>query len=138
MEASSSRVRLTISDKENSLTLLKCIESFAGVGSFFNDNNYTNSKINARGRKKIKFVEKLTHKKNTVTFLLKLFPKKLILSVRSYLDKRATKGTKENYISKLSESDINLAKNNFPEDSSFIKSLFKSEPIVFGDGSSFY
>ena len=71
----------------DNLRTLKILEKFLGIDSYFSEGNYTDKKINARGRKSNNRFERMLQQKWFVDLILKLFPKDLILRLRANWEK---------------------------------------------------
>tara|TARA_B100000963_G_C22589665_1_gene654861 strand:- start:532 stop:1389 length:858 start_codon:yes stop_codon:yes gene_type:complete len=112
------------------LNVLKAFEEFLCVDGWFDEENFNNKKINASGRQRSEWFDKLLQKKGVVDLILKFFPKNLILYLR---EKRELKEAREiNKISineKYSSEDQKLVKEIFQKDHEFISNLFKDKSI---------
>lgn len=119
--------------KEEPLLILNEIETFAGVKKWFKDGNFTNAKINASGRKKIKWFDKLLHVKGIVQIILKILPRRFILKIRSTLEQAAVKKINHESIEdKFSKEDCLLVEKMFKQDRQYIQKLFAEKRIIFG------
>ena len=112
------------------LNVLKAFEEFLCVDGWFDNENFNNKKINASGRQRSEWFDKLLQKKGVVDLILKLFPKNLIFYLR---EKRELKEAREiNKISiheKYSLEDQELVREIFQKDHEFISNLFKDKSI---------
>lgn len=117
--------------KENPLTVLNEIEKFLGVSNWYTENNFQNHMINARGRKRIPWLDKLFHLKGFTDLSLKLFPRRLILAIREKMEKKAVKqiDSKQKVKKDYPPEDQALVKEIFKEDCRYIRQLFKNEKI---------
>ncbi len=117
--------------QEDPLVVLNEIESFLGVPRFFNETNFQNRKINARGRKRISWFAKLLHVKGVVDLILKLFPRRLILAIREKLDQNAVKNldTKPTKAREFTLEEKALVQEIFQADHDYIRQLFENERI---------
>jgi len=115
----------------NPLDVLNRIETFLGVRHYFDETNFQNHKINARGRKRITWFDKLLHVEGVVDLILKLFPRKLILMIRETMEKRAVRGikTKPVEIATYTAEEHALVKEMFQADHDYIRQLFQHEKI---------
>lgn len=115
------------------LNVLKAFEEFLDLDRWFEDGNFNNSKINASGRKRSKWFDKLLQKKGVVDLILKLFPKSLILKLRERRELKEAKGMKKvNIKDKYTYEDQKLVKDMFFKDHQYITELFKNKPIIKG------
>lgn len=113
------------------LNVLKAFEEFLEIESWFDDGNFNNSKINASGRKRSKWFDRLLQKKGVVDLILKLFPKSLILKLREKRELKEAKGMKKvNVKDKYSNEEQKLVKDMFLNDHLYIHELFKDRPII--------
>lgn len=129
--------------KQDSLALLRAIENFSGIPVHFQHGNYNDSKINARGRRRVDFFYKWMHKKGLVDMILKLVPRKLILALRNRVDSFSAGKVKDKDpgAAKSSglydEAHLKQVEELFREDSAYIKELFKDSPLILGNGERF-
>ncbi len=122
---------------ENPLSMLKAVETFVGVPTFFSDHNFQNVIINASEKQSLTFVNILMKNKLFVDLVTKLFPKKLIMLVRYKFQVSAPKNTKFQTKNKPADKNVKLAQEVFTEDIKFISQLFKNSKILLGKGMPF-
>lgn len=123
--------------RHNSLSVLNAIEDFLGVESFYQADNYTDGAINARNRANFRPLTWLLSREWLITLINKLFPRQLILKLRSMLD---TKSMPERSVSEASVADAPdprkaLAKQVIAEDIAYFDELFSQGNIQLGDGT---
>jgi hypothetical protein len=124
----------------NPVALLKAVERFAGMPPFFEKGNFTETKINAGGRKKFEFFDRFIQKKGVADLVARLLPRPVILRARSAIDEFSSKNVKVPKYATLfqhSGEEVGLVKNMFKEDSLFIEDLFAEHHLVLGNGRRF-
>ncbi|MBU1417919.1 MAG: sulfotransferase domain-containing protein [Proteobacteria bacterium] len=117
--------------EEDPLAVLNKIETFLGVSNYFNETNFQNHKINARGRKRVSWFAKLLHVKGVVDLILKLFPRRLILAIREKLEQNAVKNlnVKQVKAKEYSSEEKALVQEIFQADHDYIRQLFEDARI---------
>lgn len=124
--------------KQDSLTVLQAIERFIGVPGFFQKGNYDDVKINASDRKNIKLLSSLLHQEWLISFIQKVFPRKLTLFFRNRFDKvSADKASSGPAPRPYTEADIKLAETELAAQRVRVKSLFEKSPIISGSKEPF-
>ncbi len=120
--------------KRDALVLLQRIEAFAGLSPHFNEGNFTNAKINARGRKGSALVDHLLHKRGVANFISAVLPRRLLLSLRSYLDVASVKHLQKapGRGRQRPAEHVDLASTRFAGDAAFLQRLFSDSPFVEG------
>lgn len=112
------------------LKVLMAFEEFLCVDSYFNEKNFNNKKINASGRQRSAWFDKLLQKKGVVDLILKIFPRSLILQLREKRELKEAKDIKKIAINeKFSLEEQKLVKEIFLKDHQYYSNLFKDEPI---------
>ncbi len=126
--------------ENDSLALLKAVERFTRIPPYFKKGNFSDSKINAGGRKKIEFLDRFIQKRGVADLVVKLLPRPVILKARSTIDEFSSKNVKlpkYRTLSQHNEDEIRLVKDMFKEDSLFIRDLFAEHHLLLGNGKKF-
>jgi hypothetical protein len=124
--------------KKDSLAVLQAIERFIGVPAFFRPGNYDDEKINASDRKNIKFLSNLLHQEWLISFIKKVFPRKLTLAFRSRFDKASAQKASSVQVKRpYTHDDVTLAERELADQSKRIKKLFEKYPIILGTREPF-
>lgn len=116
--------------KQNPLRLLKEIEKFLGIPSFFNENNFDNKRINANDRGHFVFIALLVRQEWFINLLNKL-PRGLVIFTRRLYDILGTLTAikTEERIHKV-DAETRMAQNNYSQDEKYIKQLFIDEKVL--------
>ena len=122
---------------ENPLPILKAIETFVGIPSFFNKNNFKNVKLNPGDKQSLKFANILMQQKWFADLITNLFPKKVILLVRYKLQASTIKKNKFEIKRKPDDHKGKYAQEAFAEDLEFVSELFKTSQLLLGKGTPF-
>lgn len=124
--------------KQDSLTVLRAIERFIGVPAFFEKGNYDDVKINASDRKNIKLLSNLLHQEWLISFIQKVFPRKITLFLRNRFDKVSAEKALSNPVPRpYTGKDVKLAESELADQKVRIKKLFEKSPIILGDKEPF-
>ena len=124
--------------ERDSLMVLQAIERFIGVPAFFQRGNYDDVKINASGRKNIKLLTSLLHQEWLISFIQKIFPRRLIIFSRNKFDKvSAGKSPSGSAPRPYTEADVKLAETELADQRAGIKRLFEKSPLITGSGAPF-
>ncbi|RMH69099.1 MAG: hypothetical protein D6675_13850 [Gemmatimonadetes bacterium] len=122
----------------HSLALLQALERFIGVPPYFEEGNYTNKKINARGRRRIEWFDRLLQKRGVVDALIKTMPAPVLRVVRNWFDYLGSTQTstapKPPTEDKYSERDYQRVAEMFHSDDRYVDELFQNSPVILGDG----
>ena len=122
--------------EDNALSLLRRIETFLGIAPYYNEENFTNAKINVRGTGGNRNI--LMYSVNRIpglaTFISKAVPKDLIMKMRRRIEVSKPKETKppETADARLTEEDREHARQVLEQDTRFVADLFKSSPFLTG------
>ncbi|MCK4766004.1 MAG: cobalamin-dependent protein [Candidatus Aminicenantes bacterium] len=120
--------------RSNTLEVLKTIEKFIGVPSFFAKGNYDDVKINASGRKNIKFLSNITTQEWFASFLYKVFPRRVIQFFRSKFDKVSAEKKHDKPAKPLyADEDIKIAESALADQSVRVKKIFEKSPVILGN-----
>ena len=115
------------------LKILKIIEEFLEIPSYYNEENFTNVRINASGRKNIKFLAFLLSREWFINLIEKLVPRRLVILIRGKFDTLSAKNkTHEKFIHP--EENIALAKKELGSQCDAVRNFFSESPIVLGSG----
>ena len=116
--------------QSNPLKLLQEIETFLGLNTYFDDNNFQNKKINASNRGHITLLANLLRKQWVITILSKL-PSKFIKTIRIFYDNISLKlGGNNTHVDTEEEKNLKLAAKYFKNDINYYYSLFKQSDIL--------
>jgi hypothetical protein len=118
----------------NPLPLLKAIERFVNVPDFFSVVNFQNVRINASDQEPPRIVNILMQKKAFSDVITKIFPKKLIMSVRYKVQSSGDQKRKVRKGQEVPMERLELARKTFSEDAKYISTLFHRSPLVLGKG----
>lgn len=116
------------------LNALKKIEEFIGIKNWFNENNFSNKKLNARGRKRSVLFERMLQVKGIVNLILTIFPRSFILFIRQFFEVRNAKADAKPAM-KFTDIERNKVKSMFIDDHEYYIELFKDNSFILGDGS---
>ena len=118
------------------LPVLKAIESFLGLPTFFNEENYEKVKINATGRKNILGVNKLLTNQRVLEAAYRVLPNFAIRKIRTMLEKlsaaRVAKQPAGRSKMLVSEADLAELGCYLRDDQAFYRQLFASAPTILG------
>jgi hypothetical protein len=118
--------------EKDPLLVLSKMEEFLGIEKWFNDSNFSKQRINASGRKKFNFFNKLLQKKGFINLLLFVFPKKIILKLRERWELSEAKNIKRTDLQKKYPKNVNeLVIKSFKQDHLFYKALFREKKIIY-------
>ncbi len=120
--------------QQNPLLLLRAIETFCGIPSFFSAKNFENVKINASDQFNLKLVNVLMQKRWFSDLVVKLVPKKLVMYARYKLQSPRTKASVKR---PENERHVALAEEALAADRTYVEELFRSCPFVLGNGKPF-
>jgi hypothetical protein len=122
---------------QDPVSLLNSIEKFVSVSQFFNQDNFENVLINTSSDKTSKIMNILMQQKFFADYVIKFFPKKLILSVRYKVQasKKDQKSIENSAL--LREKYEETAKDIFEPDHQYVSQLFANSSFIIGNGSSF-
>jgi len=119
--------------KKDSLMVLQAIERFIGVPAFFHQGNYDDEKINASDRKNVKFLSNLLHQEWLISFIHKVFPRKMTLFFRSRFDKASVQKVSTATVKRpYTDDDIKFAESELAEQRVRVKKLFEKSPLIYG------
>ena len=122
--------------REDNFTIMKSIESFLGLKSWFTSTNYDNLRINESYRRNIKFLNYLTTQEWLRNAVEKYIPRLSAMRIRSYIDKISVRTSPaENTLNKHKRASIAIAKKYLPESCKFYSDLFEKRNIFLGDGT---
>ncbi len=119
----------------DNLKILQSIEIFLDIDPFFKEGNFTNQKINARGRKKSALFEKMLQKQWFVNMILTCFSKRMILRLRAIWEKNSAVNESQPNIN-FNDDERLLVEEIFEKDVEYISQLFREGPILLGSGKS--
>jgi hypothetical protein len=118
----------------NSLSSLHAIERFLDIEEHYNKENFANLAINSRNRKNFRLLTWILSRELTISFINILFPRTLVLRLRSALDKRSSRVPPT---SQSIDSRSILIRNIIEEDIEYVNRLFSINSIMLGDGQPF-
>lgn len=123
--------------RQDTYTVLKQIEAFLGIQSWFTRDNYDNLRINESYRRNIKIVNFLFTQEWLRDAVERYVPRLTAMRLRGFIDRISvrTKST-ENMINRHKDEDLNAARPYFPESRSYYQRLFKDQKVFLGDGTS--
>jgi hypothetical protein len=121
--------------RRDPLTVLRAIEQFLGLPSYYDQENFDRSVVNASSRDHTLLTHLLT-REWTISLVGSLFPRKWILSMRSSLYRRSSKDVDVRAVVNTDE-DIQLSRQNFAEEDRLAKALFSSSDLLLGSGEAF-
>jgi len=121
----------------NPLLVLKAIEKFINLSSFFKDGNFQNVKINTSDQEPPKIINILMQKKVFADLVTRMFPKKLIMSVRYKLQASSKNRSLGRGMIVFTEKEVLLANECFAKDIKYISNLFERFRILTGQDAVF-
>jgi hypothetical protein len=110
------------------LNVLRAIERFLCIDSYFNDANFDNLRINASNRANIKWLSRILQDEKIVALIQKLFPRDTIVQVRNFFDK-VSSSIKMNSNS-MSDDDKILAREVLREQDEKVDKLFAGRAVI--------
>lgn len=122
--------------QKNQLDVLTVIERFLGISPYFNSENFDNTKINARSRRRLPIIDKVFENGLVINIVLALFPSSWVRNTRTWLDKVRARPVKKvvNVNEPISSSETTrYLQKLFEQDSLHYRSLFFSSPFVLGN-----
>ncbi|WP_431065202.1 sulfotransferase family protein [Methylotuvimicrobium sp.] len=117
------------------LAVLKALEKFLNVPSYFNIDNIENIKINSSNRKNMWLISYLLSREPLAKVLEFCVPGNTLRRVRNYLDKSSVPSSNNN--ERTISENVNIAKKFFSDDDAFIDSLFETKKVQLGSGKAF-
>lgn len=112
--------------------VLRTLESFLGMSPFFSAGNLPGGRINARGRRNIRWMSYLSSRDVLINMAGLLLPRQWLIGWRMKMDKPTpeARGTP----TASDTEDLALAHRVLASDTAFVKSLFSQSPLVLGNG----
>ena len=121
---------------DDNLRALKLFEKFLNIPEYFREGNFTNNKINARGRKRNALFERLLQRTWFVEMILTCFPKTIILKLRERWERNSSVNESKPNL-EFDDEDHAAVNKMFKKDCAYISELFQESPVVLGTGKPF-
>jgi len=122
--------------KQEPLYIIRSIEYFIDLPSYFNENNFENVVINASNRKQVKFLSYLLANEKVISTIKFVFPKSVIRFSRKFFDRISKK--KEGQNSKIyTPENIQFVQQFFVREENYVAEMFNKTKIQLGDGTPF-
>lgn len=115
------------------LRLLRAIESFAGLEGWFGPDNFTDERINARGRLRSERFDRLLQRPGIANAISRLVPRPVLLRVRSAVERvsaRRARRPRPPREERYDPADLRRLERMFADDRAYIAALFSDSPLV--------
>ena len=112
------------------LDVLKIIEGFLGIDSYFNEANYDNLRINASDRINIKWLSRILQNERMIALIQKVFSHNMIIQIRDIFDRIST--PKKAGSKSVSDIDVLLATEALREQDEKVAALFAGDAAIKG------
>ena len=117
---------------DDPLRMLKAVEEFCGIDSWFADDNFSKARVNSRGRGSANLIARI-YKIPGVPFLTRVLPRRVVMSVRSFLETdRGNTKRNEAERPKYSDEQRDTVEALLAQDVEFVARLFEQDPIRTG------
>lgn len=113
--------------------ILNHVEDFLGIARHFRDDNFDRRRINASGRKNVKWLSRLLNREGVIAFLRRAFPRPLIVAVRRRLDALEASGGGGEYPHR--PEDVTLCERLFADQQRWVEDFFRDHQLQLGDGT---
>lgn len=122
--------------RENPLQTLRVIERFSGVSAFFEEGNFDARKINASGRRNVKFLANLLSRESLIGTIERFGSRRFVQRVRRRFD--ALGAVPQDRVDAVyTEDEKALNHRLFSGQQQAIDEFFARGPCVAGDGTVF-
>ena len=124
--------------KNSPLLVLRALEKHSFIDNFFNEHNFNNVIINASDHEPFKIINILMQSKIFADIVVKLVPKRFIITSRYKLQSSKSKPKNQKKELSIEEEQIDYARNLCSKDEQYISKIFKQSSFILGNGKSFY
>lgn len=118
--------------KDSPLRMLKTFEAFLEISPYFNESNFDNRKINASGRKNIKFLSHLLSRESVISLIEKVAPRNMVLKARQKFDSISAAQKSEKLV-EYTREELELSKELFTEQQQWVDGLFSTGNYILGN-----
>jgi len=122
--------------KREPLAMLNTFEDFLGIDRYFTAGNFDGRKINASGRKNVKFLSYILSREAVIKAVEKLFPRQFVLSLRQRFDSSGAAKSDAKLVQYAPE-DLELSERLVSDQQKWVDKLFSQSRFVLGTGGAF-
>lgn len=118
------------------LMILRAIESFAGISSFFAEATLPMGRINAGGRKSLRWFNYLSSRDVLINLAGRVIPRRWLVASRMKMDRASATGS-AGAKSDEDSRDLEEARDALSADTLYVADLFAGGPLVLGSGANY-
>lgn len=119
---------------EDPLPVLKAIEAFSGLPSYFTPDNFENVRVNASDQRNIVWLNWMMHQRWFADLVVRLIPRTLILKARYWVQTRRTASGA--IPDDTADRNRRYAEERLASDRAYVQELFRDRPMLLGNGRS--